>query len=196
MQTVKFLFLAVRDLIAAIFIGAIISLVVVTVFQSMRSSSLFTLWKQLDSPVKFIRISDATAYEVLAISNEDQRYKFNIWDCKLNKKCIGVETHERRLYRDAQTTTVRRDVCEYEDYAGPIYKPGNVVECIFTMQVVAEYNPLVYYAILDDETIWYWLPIPHWNLSSILVFTLIGAGVGAIAGIITVYRKEMNSKYA
>ena len=195
MQTVRFLIRAFMEFITSIFLGTVIGIVLGICFNSIHETGAFIFWRSLDIPVKFAQIGDATAYEISAISNEGKRYKFNIWDCQFNKNCNWVETRERHLYRDAETTTVRKDVCQHEEYTRPRYRPGNVVECIFTIQLVAEVSPLVYYAILDDGTIWYWSPQGFWDLPFLVISTLVGAAEGIVAGIIIVYRKEASSKY-
>ena len=165
---------------------------------SIRASGVFTLWRLLDSPVKFTQIVDATAYEILAKSTEGKIYEWKNWDCQLNQTCNWMETGKMELYRDEETTTARKDVCQYEGFAQPRYKPGNVIECIFTMQVVAEHSPVVYYAILDEGTIWSWPRDGAYGngyLRYIIFSTLIGVVVGIVTGIFIVHRKETNFKY-
>lgn len=198
MQTLRFLFLAFKDFVTSIFTGAFIGFVVGIGIISIQASDVFRSWQLLDSPVKFTQIVDATAYAILAESTEGKLYELSTWDCLFNNSCSWMETSETELYRDEQTTVVRKDVCQYEGFARPRYKPGNVVECVFTRQVVTEFNPVVYYAILDNGTIWSWPREGAYGneyLRFLLVSTLIGSVVGIIAGIIIVYRKETNSKY-
>ena len=201
MQTIKFLFLAFLDLIAAIFIGTIAGFVIGMSFITLRESSLLKLWRQLDSPVKFTQIVDATAYVILAVSAEGKVYEWNNWDCQMSKICHWQETGDAELYRDEETTTARSDVCKYEEYkqfVQPRYQPGNLVECIFTSQLVAEHTPVVYYAILDNGTIWSWPPEGAYGndyFRFVLKSTLMGGVAGLLAGIAIVYRKEVTSKY-
>ena len=201
MQTIKFLFLAFLDFIAAIFIGTIAGFVIGMSFITLRESSLLKLWRQLDSPVKFTQIVDATAYAILAASAEGKVYEWDNWDCQMSKICHWQETSNLKLHRDEQTTTARRDVCRYEEYkqfVQPRYNPGDIVECVFTLQVVSELSPVVFYAILDDGTIWSWPRegvYGNEHFRFLLAATLIGGVVGILLGILVVYRKEVTSKY-
>jgi hypothetical protein len=200
-QTIKFLFLAFLDFIAAIFIGTIAGFVIGMSFITFRESSLLKFWRQLDSPVKFTQIVDATAYAILAASAEGKVYEWNNWDCQMSKICHWQETSNVKLYRDEQSTTARRDVCRYEEYkqfVQPRYNPGNIVECVFTLQVVSELSPVVFYAILDNGTIWSWPRegvYGNEHFRFLLAATLIGGVAGILSGILVVYRKEVTSKY-
>jgi hypothetical protein len=68
MSTLKFLFRAFLDLIAAIFIGAVLGLFAGNGIFNAWNSGMFVVWNSFDSPMKFTQIIDATPYEVLAES--------------------------------------------------------------------------------------------------------------------------------
>jgi hypothetical protein len=201
MQTIKFLYLSFLDLGAAIFICTILGFVIGLNIFRLRESSLFKSWKQLDNAVKFAQIVDATAYRVLAASAEGKVYEWNNWDCQMNHNCRWLETSDMELYRDEQTTTARRDVChdeEYKQYIQPRNKPGNIVECVFTSQIASEFTPVVYYAILEDGTIWSWPQEEVYgneHFHFLLAAILIGGVTGIFLGILVVYWKKAQSKY-
>ena len=199
MRILKFLFLSLMDFVAAIFIGAFIGFVFGIGIVTIQGLETFKGWRLLDSPVKYIEIVDATAYEILAKSTEGKIYEWKNWDCQLNQRCNWSESGDAKLYKDEDTTTARKDVCQYEGYPQPKSQSGNIVECIFTTQLVAEKSPIVYYAILDDGTIWSWpsqRAYGNEDLQFVLICILIGVVAGIIIGIVIVIRKEARSKYS
>jgi hypothetical protein len=63
---------------------------------------------------------------------------------------------------------------------------------------VSELSPVVFYAILDDGTIWSWPRegvYGNEHFRFLLAASLIGGVAGILLGILVVYRKEVTSKY-
>jgi hypothetical protein len=93
--------------------------------------------------------------------------------------------------------TIKKESCEHEGFVKPRYTPGNVAECVFTYSQSIDVSTSVYYALLDDGIISYWLSI--WDGSTLFFFIviglLVGGAVGLLAGIVIVIRKEARSRY-
>jgi hypothetical protein len=177
MEGMKTLFFALVFLII-VFFGMAIGFWVGSTIENLPSTGVFTSWELLKSPVKFIKISDASSDGVWAQTIDNKLYFWgfgNLCSGKLNVKCLQwVET------ANVPSNAHKNDVAPMSKGKDcPKKYPGEIAECIFL--------PLggpgfYYFALLKDGTLWEWSSPSPTDVPLLSMF--ICPSIGLLLGIV------------
>jgi hypothetical protein len=165
--------------IAGIIVG-IIAGIVILYFQNIGA---FTRWQLLDGSAKFTHIVNGNTSTVWAQSSDGKLYVRNL-NCVWEKCDFWTETES--VPEDAMAPHEGISIsstCSVESGVKPKKQPGNVVECALARGAMYETSWIVYYALLDDGTIWYWKYTSDLYAFLYTIFTSLLAGV--ILGVLT-----------
>jgi hypothetical protein len=139
-------------------------------------------WKHLKSPLKFEHISNVTTLTIWARTEENKLYKQRY--CLSDSNCNQwIETNEVVVdpLEENQLDAINKYTCTPH---GLKYAPdphGKVLECaLATKYWSVEIRDIVYYALLDDGTIWVWSSSGPWYVD-FEVFMALGAPILGIA---------------
>jgi len=183
--------------------GSIVGLVAGIGIVYFQETGAFTSWQLLDSPTRFTRIVDTTHASIWAQSIDEKLYVWNSY-CPWEKCNAWVET--KAVPDDAHSAPnegiSKGDTCRFESgdvvegNVKPKNQPGNVVECVLVRAGMYESSWTVYYALLDDGTIWYWNHTENlFNFIYIpLISILVGIILGAIAGVVGFIVRKKNKR--
>jgi len=146
-------------------------------------------WKKLDSQTKFVEIVEANTKNVWAQTSDGKLYYFTF-------RCFGesgcnqwIETQAippTGIHHGAESPIERGNPCPYA--SGFKYlenPPGNIVDCVRAFSLGMDIVPgwIVYYALVDDGTIWVWsysdsmLDSPFYSFSGLCFGIFLGIAV-------------------
>lgn len=185
MQQVKNFLLSLLFFIGISVLGIAVGFGVGYVVVVLNNEGLFTSWKQLDGDFRFETISDVTSQIVWANTSDGKLY---LWDSNCyndtNSCDQWVETEKipEDLHNDGERPMVKGGSCEVRGFVF-FRQPSGMVECAQGWFAGPEFGSVVYYALLDDGTIWTW----HFSGSMIfdIVIPIFFAFGGLIVGIIS-----------
>ena len=172
-------------------IGAGIGLIVGIGIVRLEQSGVFISWKLLDGPVKFSQIVHANTNVVWAQSVDDKLYSWGM-NCYSQPECNEwvevVSVSDNVDYMLEHGLIKIGDSCQLGASNSPKKQPGNVVECALVQLGMYESSWTVYYALLDDGSIWSWKYTSNLYafIFTPLISFLVGTLLGAITGIIIV----------
>jgi hypothetical protein len=147
-------------MIVFIMLGVAIGILFAYGFVAFDDSGAFGegSWRQLKSSQKFEHISNATTLTVWATDEENKLYQ--------QRYCLGspncnqwIETKEVIVdpLEEGQLDTINKYTCTPRGFKYPPGPYGKVLECALTTKYWSvETRNIVYYALLDDGTIWVW----------------------------------------
>jgi hypothetical protein len=168
--------------------GFILGIVAGIGFLHYQNTGAFTKWQLLESPVKFTHIVNGNTGTVWAQSADGTLYVRNL-NCTWEKCDFWTETDA--VPEDALSPNEGvsiRNICNFESgdviegSVKPKKQPGNVVECVLARGAMYETSWIVYYALLDDGTIWNWKYTS--DMYALLYTILISVFVGVVLGIL------------
>ena len=122
------------------------------------------IWKQLESPIRFKHIADATTLTIWARTEENKLYKqrYCLGDLNCNQ---WTETKEVVVdpLEENELDLINKYTCTPSGLKYPQDPHGKVLECaLATRYWSLETKDIVYYALLDDGTIWVWSSSGLW----------------------------------
>ena len=158
MQTVKNLFLSLLFFIVFSVLGNAVGFGIGYIVTILNNEGLFISWKQLDSHLEFEKIADVTSQTVWARASDGKLYS---WDsnCDRETKCNRwVETKgiPNIIYGGPEQPMIKNDSCQIRKFRFIGKLPGNLLECAQGSFLGFDSETTVYYALLDDGTIWTW----------------------------------------
>lgn len=177
--------------------GSFVGLVAGIGILYFQGTGAFTSWQLLDSPVKFTQIVNANTNTVWAQSVDEKLYS-RILECPLEKCDTWVET--KAVPDDAHSAPnegiKKGGTCDLGESYTPKKQPGHITECYLVQMGMYETSWTVYYALLDDGTIWYWkYTSDAFEIISIpLISILTGIILGVIAGIVGFIVRKKNKR--
>lgn len=181
----------VRGIIVGFIIGLTIELVIPDI-------TLFTPWKLLDSPVKFTQIVDINSHRMVWAQTADGKlYLWDSWcdNTPASGKCRQW-TETKNIPDNAHKGDIR-SMSKSNDCTMGVSSPRKVVECASILTQNGPRASFITYALLDNGTIWYWLPSAGTDVPilTVLIGPSVGAGLGLIIGVFSLIfrKKESNS---
>lgn len=142
-------------------------------------------WKQLKSSEKFEHISNATTLTVWATDEKNnlyqQRYCLDAPNCNqwIETKEVIVDPLE-----EGQLDTINKYTCTPYGFKYPLDPRGKVLECaLATKYWSVETRNFVYYALLEDGTIWVWRSSGPWYVGLGMFITLTSPFIGLALGL-------------
>jgi hypothetical protein len=150
-------------MIGFIVFGMIIGVVFGFGFVALDEAGAFTQpsWELIESPIRFNHIADATTQKIWAITEENKYYCLGFPNCDewTETQAVSVNSHE-----EPGRTIITKDTCKpYGKIKYPSDPKGNVIECARSSKSIQiEAQSIVYYALLDDGTIWVWSSSGPW----------------------------------
>lgn len=155
-------------------------------------------WKQLKGPLKFEHISSATTLTIWARTEENKLYKQRY--CLGNPSCNQwIETKEVVVdpLEENQLEAINKGTCAPYGFKYPLDPRGKVLECaLATKYWSVETRNFVYYALLDDGTIWVWSSSGPWYVGLGMSIMLTSPFTGLVLGLLMYrgFRKYQQNK--
>ncbi len=157
--------------------GAILGLFSGIAVNCIQSTGIMSTWELIESPQKFSEIISADTSAVWAKSTDGIIYKWDVFHCFDSNECAWTKNEKIPLRRDNSLASFlkRNKTCEFDEYIAPRDAPSNMIQCVLAASIDEDWSQAVYYALLDDGKIWYWIHSRgDLNLNNyILRFTLI-----------------------
>jgi hypothetical protein len=149
-------------------------------------------WNLIESPIRFKHIVDATTRKVWAKTEENKFYCLGFPDCDQWTKTEEVSLNSHEEYDRA---IISKNTCKPEGIIKyPRDPQGNVVECALSIVYFGvETRSIVYYALLDDGTIWVWKSSGPWYVGLGMFIMLTSPFVGLVLGLL-MYRSFRKSQ--
>lgn len=166
-----------------IFLGMLIGVVFGFGFVALDETGAFTgaSWELMESPFRFEHIADATTQKIWAITEENKYYCLGFPYCDewTETEAVSVNSHE-----EPGRTIITKDTCKpYGKIKYPSDPKGNVIECARASESIQiEAHSIVYYALLDDGTIWVWRSSGPWYVGFGIFVELFCPLAGLILG--------------
>lgn len=167
-----------------------------------QNTGAFTKWQLLESPVKFTHIVNGNTGTVWAQSADGTLYVRNLncpWEkCDFWTKTGAIPDDAISPHEGVSI----KNTCSFESgdviegSAKPEKQHGNVVECALARGGMYESSWIVYYALLDDGTIWNWKYTSDMYASLYIRFISVVAGVifGIFASLIVFIIRTIRRK--
>lgn len=184
MQNVKNSYPYRLILIGFIVVGIVVGCILGYIFVVLDEAGAFSKasWELLDSPLKFQHIVDATTRKVWAKTEENKFYCLGIPDCDqwTETEEVSLNSHE-----EYDHTTISKNTCKPDGIIKyPRDPQGNVIECaLSTVYFGVETRSIVYYALLDDGTIWVWESSGPWYVGFGMFVQVLFPFIGLILGL-------------
>lgn len=188
MQRIKGIYPNLLIMIVFIFLGVAIGILFAYGFVAFDESGAFGRgsWKQLQSSQKFKHISSATTLTVWATDEENKLYQ--------QRYCLGspncnqwIETKEVIIdpLEEGQLDAINKYTCTPRGFKYPPDPHGEVLECaLATKYWSVETKNIIYYALLDDGTIWVWSSSGPWYIGLGMFIMLAAPIIGLILGLL------------
>lgn len=172
----------------SVIIGTPLGLIAGIGFVYFQETGSFTSWQLLESPAKFTKIVDANTYTVWAQSIDSRLY---FWS---HNKWVEIESMPDERH-DIEAVT-KGDICDLGGNYVPKKQPGRITECYLVGMGMYESSWTVYYALLEDGTIWCWSYTSNGFdfIYMPLLFISIGIFAGVIVGVIVFIRKKRSEE--
>ena len=143
-------------------------------------------WKQLKSPLQFEHISSATTLTIWARTEENKLYKqrYCLGDSNCNQ---WIETKEVVVdpLEENDLEIINNYTCTPHGVKYPPDPRGRVLECaLATRYWSLETRDIVYYALLDDGTIWVWSSSGPWYVGLGVFIMLVSPIIGLVLGLL------------
>jgi hypothetical protein len=157
-----------------------------------QGKGAFTSWQLISSPVKFTQIVDANTTTVWAQSMDDKLYSWSL-HCPSQSECnkwIEIKAIPNGIH---DFDSIKNgDTCDLGGGYVPKKQLGHVTECYLARMGMYESSWTVYYALLEDGTIWYWSYTSNgFAFIFIPLFSiLLGIFTGVIVGVIIFIMKK------
>jgi hypothetical protein len=175
-----FAILIVSGMILGVFAGIMAN--------SLHSTGIVSTWELIESPFKFSNIVSADTTAVWAKSTEGTIYKWDLFECFEENDCAWKENEEIPFRRDVFEGSFTKfgNTCQFDEYITPRNEPGSVIQCALAYMDGNDLSQAIYYALLDDGTIWFWIHSRgSLNLKLlILSWSLTGIALVVVAGLI------------
>lgn len=198
MQDLKRFFVTLFIIIGFSVAGVIAGYLAGITWSSLRSEARFSHWQELESSLKFRKITGVTFKTVWAKTIDGELYS---WDasCFNGPNCnqwIPVKETPGTDYKYDNKSIKRFKGCpasNVKDIANP---PGDVVECILVKSSDSNgtANRLVYYVLLEDGKVWAWeINYSSMNdLSYSFRWICPGSVIGIVAFVVFMLHREKN----
>lgn len=170
-------------MIGFIVFGTIVGVVFGFGFVALDEAGAFTQasWELIESPIRFNHIADATTQKIWAITEENKYYCLGFPYCDewTETEGVSVNSHE-----EPARTVITKNTCKPD---GRIKYPsdpkGKVIECALSIEYFhIETRSIVYYALIDDGTIWVWRSSGPWYVGLGIFVELLCPLAGLILG--------------
>jgi hypothetical protein len=190
----------VLTMIAFAIICSIIGLFIGIGIEFLPSTGVFTSWELLDSPVKFSQIADINADGVIwAQTTDGNLYRWENWCYNSPETCkqwIETENVPSNAHEGDFRPMSKGKNCTKNDGLPGREPPGKVVECASIAMKNGPALSDIYYALLEDGTIWYWFPPAgtDYPIISLQIGPSIGLLMGVIAGVFLTYLRAKKNK--
>ena len=195
MQKVKNSYFTILILTGFIFFGILIGIALGYSFVTLDNEGAFGggSWKLLESPFQFKHISDATTRKIWAKTEENKFYCLGFPGCD---KWAETEEVSLNSHEEYDHTTISKNTCKPDGIIKyPRDPQGNVVECALSIIYFGvETRSMVYYALLDDGTIWVWESSGPWRVGLGMFVLLISPFIGLVLGLLAFkgFQKHQN----
>lgn len=201
LQAAKNIILNILVLIAFVIGGAFVGFIIGFGIDFLPSTGIFTSWELLKSPVKFSQIVDInTKMVVWAQTSDGKLYSWGS-ECYENYSETCKQWKETNAIPDNAHEGDPRPVsksknCTKSDGFPSREPPGKVIECAFALTFNGPGYSTITYALLDDGTIWYWLPPmgTDFPVISMMICPSLGIILGTIIGIIALTKRITKKK--
>jgi hypothetical protein len=185
-------------LIGCIVFGIAIGIIFSYGFVALDNAGAFGggTWEPLKSKFKFEHIQSATTLTVWAETIEHKLYEQTY--CLGNINCNQwTETKEVVIGpgRDDGTVVINKDTCIPNGLKYPSDPRGNILECALATRYWSnETRDIIYYALLDDGSIWVWRSGGPWYVTLDMYTTLISPFIGLAFGVF-IYRSFLKFQH-
>jgi hypothetical protein len=158
-------------------------------------SPKFTRWELLVSPVKFVQITDLNHYGVWAQTTEGKLYVWDFSRCQYPATCnqwVEADNVPNDAHENGQQPLNKSEACPQSTGSPSIEPPGKIIECASIPQPNGPALSDIYYALLEDGTIWRWSPPAGTDVPILSMFIgpFIGLLLGAIGGSFLILRMK------
>ena len=196
MQKLKSFFLSLLYFVVLCIFGLIVGIGIAYGFLTFGAQGAFSSWELLSGNHQFEKIITADPQTVWAQASDGKVYSWNA-NCYRENCDQWVEAKEipENSFEYATGESIEiSNSCNTDDRARKT--PGRVIECAHVAFAGAGYGIEVYYALIDDGTIWMW----KYSGSSIgIELTLIcgcffGINAGIFGFVVFMLRRATKSK--
>lgn len=200
MKKIKDFDINILMLIGLMLLGFLIGIVFGVDFVQLDDAGAFGggSWKRLESPLKFKHISSATTLTIWATTEENKLYKqrYCLSDANCNQWVESKEVFVDPL-EENELETINKYTCTPRGFKYPLDPHGRVLECaLATRYRSLETKNIVYYALLDDGTIWVWSSSGPLYFGLGMYMILVAPIVGSVLGLLIYrgFRKYQHNK--
>jgi hypothetical protein len=188
MKRIKGIYPNLFIMIGFIIFGVAIGILFGYCFMALDEAGAFGggSWKLLESPIKFKHIAQATTRTVWA-RTENNRFYFKDIHCPSYSDCDSwIEIKETSIDRGLEPgiVVINEKTCTPVGIKYPRDPYGNVIECALAKRGSSvDTMDIVYYALLDDGTIWVWDSSGPWYVTFDMWFLLFSPFLGLVLGV-------------